>query len=87
MNGITKLILAGALAVAVAPTIAQAKMMGSMMGSHSMMGTVTDVDSQTGMIDVDAGSHALKLHFPPASLANVKDGDKITVHLSFSKSQ
>ena len=59
--------------------------MGSMMGTHMMPATVTAVDSKTGLIDVSAGSMALKLHFPPATLAAVKPGDKITLHLAFSK--
>jgi hypothetical protein len=28
----------------------------------------------------------LKLHFPPVSLAGIKAGDKLSVHLSFTKS-
>lgn len=59
--------------------------MGPMMGSHMMKASVTTVDGKTGIVDVTAGGMALKLHFPPASLANVKVGDTITVHLAFSK--
>jgi len=59
--------------------------MGSMMGMHMMPATVATVDSKTGLIDVMAGSMALKLHFPPATLAAVRPGDKITLHLAFSK--
>lgn len=59
--------------------------MGTMMGMHMMPATVTAIDSKTGLIDVMAGSMALKLHFPPASLAALKPGDKITLHLAFSK--
>lgn len=59
--------------------------MGNMMGMHMMQATVTAMDSKTGLIDVAAGNMALKLHFPPASLAAVKPGDKITLHLGFSK--
>lgn len=86
MKSFSKILITAALAMAVTPALAQGgKMMGKMMGSHSMSGTVTDVDSQTGMIDVNAGGHALKLHFPPSSLSDVKTGDKITLHMSFSK--
>jgi len=59
--------------------------MGAMMGMHMMSATVTALDSKTGLIDVTAGGMALKLHFPPASLAAIKPGDKITLHLAFSK--
>jgi len=59
--------------------------MGNMMGMHMMSATVTAIDAKAGLVDVSAGSMALKLHFPPASLASLKEGDKITLHLSFSK--
>lgn len=60
--------------------------MDNMMGMHDMAATVTAVDSKTGIIDVMAGGMALKVHFPPPSLANVKAGDNITLHLAFTKS-
>lgn len=53
---------------------------------HSMPATVTNVDQKTGLIDVTSEGMALKLHFPPASLANIKSGDKITLKMGFSKS-
>ncbi|MDR5728490.1 MAG: hypothetical protein RB191_13765 [Terriglobia bacterium] len=59
--------------------------MDNMMGMHAMAATVTAVDSKTGLVDVTAGGMALKLHFPPTSLANVKPGDAITLHLAFTK--
>ncbi len=59
--------------------------MGNMMGMHMMPATVTAIDSKTGLVDVTAGSMALKVHFPPASLAALKAGDKITLHLGFNK--
>ena len=59
-------------------------MMGR-MGAHSMPATVTSVDPATGLVDATAEQMSLKLHFPPASMANLKAGDRITVHLSFSK--
>jgi len=59
--------------------------MGPMMGQHMMNVTVTAIDTKTGLIDVSAGSIAMKLHFPPPSLAGLKVGDKISVHLAFHK--
>jgi len=59
--------------------------MKNMNGMHMMPATVIAVDATTGLTDVDAGGKKLRLHFPPASLANVKAGDKITLHLSFTK--
>lgn len=91
-----KLIMIGcvALALAAAPVLAQNQgampgmnmpNMDNMKGMHIMPATVTAIDSRTGMVDVTTGSMALKLHFPPASLRDVKTGDKITLHLGFSK--
>ncbi len=59
--------------------------MGNMMGMHKMPATVTDADAGTGMVDVNAGGMALKLHFPPSAMKDLKAGDKITVHMAFSK--
>ena len=60
--------------------------MGPMLGQHMMPVTVTAIDSKTGLVDAMAGNMALKLHFPPPSLAGVKVGDKLSVHLAFHKS-
>lgn len=61
--------------------------MDSMTDSmHSMPAMVTSVDQKTGLVEVNSAGMALKLHFPPASLANVKSGDKITLKMGFSKS-
>jgi hypothetical protein len=63
----------------------QGGMMRGMMGMHVMPVTVTAIDAQTGLVDGTSGGMALKLHFPPASLAGVKAGDRLSVHLGFSK--
>ena len=52
---------------------------------HKMSATVDAVDHTTGIVDVTAGDMQLKVHFPPASLASVNTGDKITLHLGFTK--
>jgi hypothetical protein len=88
------LCLVAALAFAVTPAFAQdhagmampGMEMGPMLGQHMMPVTITAIDSKTGLVDAAAGNMALKLHFPPPSLAGVKVGDKITVHLAFHKS-
>lgn len=59
--------------------------MDNMMGMHDMAATVTAVAPKTGIIDVMASGMALKVHFPPAALTNVKSGDSITLHLAFTK--
>ena len=60
--------------------------MAPMQGQHMMPVTVIAIDGKTGLVDATAGSMALKLHFPTPSLAGVKPGDKIMVHLAFHKS-
>jgi hypothetical protein len=92
MKYLRSLVVSAAMAFAAAPALAQdhAGMampgMGPMLGQHMMPVTITAIDSKTGLVDATAGSMALKLHFPPPSLAGVKAGDKITVHLAFHKS-
>lgn len=89
--------LTSALVLAVAPALAQgtgsmqgmdmssSMNMKNMMGTHTMSATVTSVDTKTGMIDVTSEGMALKVHFPPTSLVNVRTGDKIMLHLGFMK--
>lgn len=57
----------------------------NMMGMHQMPVTVTSVDMNTGIVEATSGDMKLRLHFPPASLASVKVGDKITLHMAFMK--
>jgi hypothetical protein len=54
-------------------------------GEHAMSGTVTDIDPQTGKLSLSTEVGDLELHFPPAALKGVKEGDPLTVYLSFSK--
>jgi hypothetical protein len=54
-------------------------------GEHSMSGTVTAIDPQTGKLSLKTGVGELDLHFPPQALKDVKEGDQLTVHLGFSK--
>ncbi|HXS73063.1 MAG TPA: hypothetical protein VN725_03385 [Rhodanobacteraceae bacterium] len=56
---------------------------GQMMGEHSMSGTVTSVGSN-GMVHFKSEGMDMRLHFPNAS-QNLKKGDKITVHLGYTK--
>jgi hypothetical protein len=64
-------------------------MMPGMMeqGQHTMSGKVTKLDASTGMVSVETKEGKLEVHFPPASLADVKVGDAITVYLAFSKGE
>lgn len=54
-------------------------------GEHAMSGTVTDIDPQTGKLSLSTEVGDLELHFPPSALKGVKEGDPLTVYLSFSK--
>jgi hypothetical protein len=57
----------------------------NMMGMHAMPATVNSVNKQTGVVDVMAEGMSLKVHFPAAAVANLKAGDKITLHMGYSK--
>lgn len=57
-----------------------------MQGAHSMTGTVTMIDHSTGMLTLKTMEGDLKLHFPPATVQKLKEGDTITVHLSYTRS-
>ncbi|HKT27379.1 hypothetical protein [Dyella sp.] len=61
------------------------KGMHHMMGMHAMPATVSSVDTKTGIVEVEASGMNLKVHFPPSSVADLKEGDKITLHMGFSK--
>ncbi len=77
LSALTGLIFLGAATAASAQASA-----GEMMGKHTMDGQVTKVDAKKGWVDVKTPEGSMKLHFPPAALANVKKGDSITVELS-----
>lgn len=57
----------------------------NMMGMHAMPATVDSVDQKTGIVEATSEGMSLKVHFPPSALANLKAGDKITLHTGFSK--
>lgn len=57
----------------------------NMMGMHMMPATVTAADAKTGVVEVTSEGMSLKVHFPPSAMASLKAGDKITLHMGFSK--
>ena len=59
--------------------------MQDIRGMHTMSAIVTAIDATTGLTGLDSGGMKLQIHFPAASLSGVKVGDKITLHLGFSK--
>lgn len=56
-----------------------------MMGAHKMTGTVDSIDYAKGMLTLKSGAPDMRLHFPPASIKDLKNGDAITVDLGFAK--
>jgi len=54
-------------------------------GTHTMTGTVTNVDHTTGMLSLNTQAGELQLHFPPEAVKEVKNGDALTVSLGFHK--
>ena len=50
-----------------------------------MIGTVQAVDHDTGWLHVRTDQATLQLYFPPQALRGLKEGDRITVDLGFSK--
>ncbi|SRR5579883_12829 len=68
------------------PMMQNGMMGANMRGMHAMTVTVTALDAKTGLVDASSGDMALKLHFPPSALAGIKAGDKLSVHLAFTKS-
>lgn len=62
--------------------IPQASASSNVKGQHDMAGTVQSVDPN-GMVQVQTGLGTLTVHFPGAA-QNLKKGDKIVLHLSYS---
>jgi len=73
--------LTGLLFLGATMASAQAPKPAGDMERHSMEGQVTKVDAKKGWIDVKTSEGSMKLHYPPAALANVKKGDSVTVEL------
>lgn len=62
--------------------IPKANPSSNVKGQHDMAGTVQSVDPN-GMVQVQTGLGNLTVHFPNAA-QNLKKGDKIILHLSYS---
>ena len=62
--------------------IPKASPSSNVKGQHDMAGTVQSVDPN-GMVAVQTGLGNLTVHFPDAA-QNLKKGDKIILHLSYS---
>lgn len=60
---------------------------GSYAGEHEMTGKVTKVDHKKGLVSISTAVGKMDLHFPPASVADLKQGDEITVKLAYKKAK
>ena len=52
---------------------------------HEMPATVESVDHKTGVVEVMSENMKLKVHFPPTTVAELKKGDQIKLHLGYTK--
>ena len=80
--GVAAVAVAGTAPAAASRPAARA---AAVLGEHSMPGKVTKIDHQSGMVDVDSYGMHLVVHFPPRSIAGLKTGDPIVLHLGYSK--
>lgn len=55
----------------------------AMLGEHDMPGTVTRVDHKTGIVELTSLGMKLRVHFPPPTIARLKAGDHILLHLGY----
>lgn len=55
------------------------------MGEHSMVATVESINHKTGFIKLRTGRGFMLIHYPPPSVQELKNGDKLTVNLSYSR--
>jgi uncharacterized GH25 family protein len=77
-------LLASVLWLLAAPAFAHQDTPG-LAGDHDMSGTVSKLDKTKGTFVLTTAAGPLHLHFPPDVMKDVKNGDKITVHLGFTK--
>lgn len=79
---IASAIFAGALIASPTFAIAQER-----QGEHTMEGEITSINKETGEVEVDTQPVAMKVHFPADAVADLNEGDTITVHLAFEKQE
>ncbi len=54
------------------------------LGQQHLPGRVLNIDTQLGLVHVATDITPLALYFPPESIRELKAGDPIVVHLSYS---
>jgi hypothetical protein len=82
MKSVRALAMAAAMLVASAGVASAQSAADQMAGRHTMEGKVTSVNQKTGWVHVKSPEGTMIVHFPPASLADVKKGDTISVDLA-----
>lgn len=80
------LLLAGVVVAQNPATAPHAGSDATMIGRHTMTGEVTSVAPDKGRLFVKTPEGRMLLHFPPATLQNVKKGDRVTVELALKDS-
>lgn len=53
----------------------------SLRGQHSEVGEITKLDASKGMLTLKTAEGDLNLHFPPAALRGLKEGDRVEVQM------
>lgn len=66
---------------ATAGTAAASPATTSMSGQNAMVGEVVSVDHGSGRLMLRTGEGEMMLHFPPAAVAGVQQGDRVRVEL------
>jgi hypothetical protein len=82
MKSVRAIAMAAAMLVASVWVASAQSAMDQMAGRHTMEGKVTSVNAKTGWVHVKSSEGTIVVHFPPASLADVKKGDTISVDLA-----
>lgn len=78
-------LLAAAVAMSAAADTGKMKGESMMMGAHKMTGTVDKIDHAKGTLMLKNSMSDMMLHFPPASIKDLNNGDTITVELGYMK--
>jgi len=68
-----------------APPVGLQRCTPDIRGMHSKKATVVAIDTETGVMRLNADGLPLVVQFPPSSLAGIKPGETINLHLGFTR--
>ena len=54
-------------------------------GEHTLRGTITAIDSRTGVLRLRTNAGEVTIPFPASSVRDLKEGDTLTVYVAFEK--